>query len=400
VKLIEAIPDLTNFFILLDNGQLGSYTPEGKFILHKDFTDSFGEVIESLLQEYIANPDVPGYRLGIVYPTREEHPWKSASLAMEQDLLRKLYPSGGTQGAELTAFQKRNIEKSIYQGIELLMEHHDESLPGVQIYCPVMFFRKQTLADYLPVLARAEHAQDKSTPVIDVLNLFAPLPLSRRSSKEVVAITKKIYEGVIHKEARKSDYGFLSQKGKSPSVASSAPEDVSAQVDRALMDIFGERSSEGFSSLMKAHCSPETYERVGKWLEDPYQYVKPEQIRFYSRFRDLSVNGLTILADQHPIFRAPVTTQLLARGTSDNWNLYLLEGALQLEAEDGEKLTVEAHTPQAAAPISSLKPRMFTVTAATPVKFLWMYDPFVETLIKIDKENRSDDELSVLSLRD
>lgn len=400
MKLIDAIPDLTNFFILLDNGQLGSYTAKGDFVLHKESTTAFAEIIEQLLNEYKENPDSPGYRLGIVYPTREEHPWKSASFAVDQHILRKLYPSGGTQGAELTSFQKRNIEKSIYQGVELLMEHHDESLPGVQIYCPVLYFRKKTLADYLPVLMREEHPQDSTTPVMDVLNLLAPLPISRRSNKEIVAVTRKIYEGVIHKDSRKNAYGFLSQKGKAGIVSEPVAEDMSAQVDRALADIFGDRSNQEFSSLMKAHCEPETYERVGRWLEDPYQYIKPEQLKLYSRFRNLSMDGLVILADQHPIFRAPVTTQLLARGTADNWNMYLLEGALELEAEDGEKIIVEAHTPQASAPISSLKPRIFTVTAATPVKFLWMFDPFVETLVKIDAENRDEDELSVQSLRE
>jgi hypothetical protein len=400
VKLIEAIPDLTNFFILMDNGQLGSYTPKGEFILHKESTAAFAEVIEQLLTQYKADPESPGYRLGIVYPTHEERPWKSASFAVEQHMLRKLYPSGGTQGAELTSFQKRNIEKSIYQGVELLMEHHDEALPGVQIYCPVLYFRKKTLADYLSTVSRPEHPQDKTTPVMDVLNLFAPLPVSRRSNKEIVAVTRKIYEGVIHKGSRKNAYGFLSQKGKSGVISQPVADDMSAQVDRALADIFGDRSGQEFSSLMQAYCEPETYERVGKWLENPYQYVKPEQLKSYSRFRGLSMDGLVILADQHPIFRAPVTTQLLARGTKDNWNMYLLDGALELEADDGEKLIVEAQTPRAAAPISSLKPRIFTVTAATPVKFLWMFDPFVETLIKIDKENRDEDELTVQSLRE
>lgn len=136
--------------------------------------------------------------------------------------------------------------------------------------------------------------------------------------------------------------------------------------------------------MMRAHCSPETYQQVSRWLEEPYKYIEPDELKFYSRFRQLGIDGLIILSDKHPIFRAPVQTRLLAQSTNDKWNMYLIDGVVELEAEDGEKFTVEAKSPQATTPIASLKPRMYTVTSLTQVQFLWMMDDFVDSVVKID----------------
>ncbi len=403
MKLIEAIPDLANCVILLANGKLGTYRDSGEFVVHQEFTEMFAEHIQDFLKTFNDNPDSDGYRIGVVYPTREEKPWKSATLALEPEIVRKFYPSGGTRDKELTSFQKRNIEKSIYQGIELLMEHHDEALQGVQLYCPVLFFKKTTLDMYDHLLPRKPTKVDAKTPVLEVLNFLAPISRGRRNTEGIGRLSKLIYEGVINKGVRKSSYGFLGEKGKVAPGGSASDAAVSAEVsekaDKAFADIFGSRKSEGYSGWMKSHCSEETRKRVGRWLVEPYKYVEPEKLRVFSRFRDLSLEGLVLLADQHPIFYAPIGTQLLARGTADKWNLYLLDGTVELEAEDGEKTIVEANTPQAAAPVASLKPRIFTVTAKLPTKFLWMMDTLVETLTKIDQDNRQD-RLTVASLRE
>jgi len=398
VKLIEAIPDLANFVILLANGKLGTYRDTGEFVVNQQFTEIFAEHAQAFLKVYNDNPDADGYRLGIVFPTREEKPWKSATLALETEVLRKLYPSGGTRDKELTAFQKRNIEKSIYQGVELLMEHHDEALQGVQLYCPVLFFRQTTLDLYSHLLPREGIPADEKTPVLEVLNFLAPIPRGRRNTEGIASLAKHIYDGVINKGLRKNSYGFLGQRGSKTPGGAATDAAIHEQADQAFSSILGNRKNEGYSGWMKANCSEETRKRVGRWLVEPYKYLEPEKLRVFTRFRDLGEDGLVLLADQHPIFHAPIGSQLLARGTEDKWNLYLVDGMVELEAEDGETTLVEANTPQAAAPIASLKPRIYTVTAKLPTKFLWMMDNLVNTLIDIDRENKKD-AISVESLR-
>jgi len=398
LKLIEAIPDLANFVILLGNGKLGTYRESGEFAVEQEFTQMFAEHSADFLKSYTANPQADGFRLGIVYPTSEDRPWNSATLTLETDIVRKLYPSGGTRGEELTAFQKRNMDKSVYQGVELLMEHHDDALPGVQIYCPVLFFRQTTLDRYPSLLQRQPTGEDKKVPVMEVLNFLAPIPRGRRNTEGIGQLSKSIYNGVINKSVRKSGFGFFGDKGKATPGGAASGAAITEQADQAFLNILGNRKNEGYSSWMQTNCSEETRRRVGRWLVEPYKYVKPERLRTFTRFRELGMDGLILLADQHPIFYAPPGSQLLARGSEDKWNMYLLDGAVELEAEDGEKMVVEANTPQAAAPIASLKPRIFTVTAKIPSKFLWIMDNLADTLISIDKENR-EQELGIESLR-
>lgn len=397
MKLIQAIPDLANFVILLANGKLGTYRGSGEFVVQQQFTEMFADHIQEFLRVYNDNPDAEGYRIGIIYPTREQKPWKSATLALDTEMLRKLYPSGGVRDKELTSFQKRNIEKSIYQGVELLMEHQDESLQGAQLYIPVLFFRQTTLDLYAEDLQLSTMATDAKTPVLEVLNFLAPIPRSRRNTEGIGQFAKVIYDGVINKGVRAGSYGFIKDRKSVPGGSASGA-GIKAQAETAFSNIFGERSSKGYTGWMESHCSDETRKRVGRWLVEPYKYVEPQRLRAFTRFRDLSLDGLTLLADQHPIFHAPAGSQLLARGSEDKWNLYLLDGVIELEAEDGDKTLVEANTPQAAAPIASLKPRMFTVTAKLPSKFLWIMDTLAETLIKIDKEDEQK-ELGIETLR-
>jgi len=398
LKLIEAIPDLANFVILLGNGKLGTYRESGEFVVQQEFTEMFAEHIADLLNTYNSNPGSDGYRLGIVYPTLVERPWQSATLTLETEIVRKLYPSGGTRDSELTSFQKRSMDKSVYQGVELLMEHHDEALPGVQLYCPVLYFRQTALDRYPYLLQREITSEDKKVPVMEVINFLAPISRGRRNTEGIGKISKLIYNGVINKAVRKSSFGFFGQKGKTVPGGAASGAAITEQADQAFSNILGNRKNEGYSSWMQTNCSDETRKRVGRWLVEPYKYVKPERLRTFTKFRELGMDGLALLADQHPIFHAPAGSQLLARGSQDKWNMYLLDGAVQLEAEDGEKMTVEANTPQAAAPIASLKPRIFTVTAMAPSNFLWIMDNLADTLISIDRENREQD-LGIESLR-
>jgi hypothetical protein len=390
VKLIEVIPDLTNFVILLANGKLGTYRASGEFVVQQQFTDLFADHIKDFLSAYNDHPDIEGYRMGIVYPTREKKSWKSATMALETEILRKLYPSGGVRDSELTTFQKRNIEKSIYQGVELLMEHHDAALQGIQLYCPVLFYRQTTLDAYTDSLKISKLDNDQKTPVLEVLNFLAPIPRGRRNTEGIGRLAKTIYEGVINKSVRKNSFDFIGERKSVPG-GSTANAEIHAQAEKAFSNIFGERSREGYSGWMKSFCTEDTRKRVGRWLVEPYKYVDPEKLRAFSRFRNLGIDGLVLLADQHPIFYAPIGSQLLARGTADKWNLYLLEGMVELEAEDGEKTIVEANTPQAAAPIASLKPRIYTVTTKLPTKFLWIMDTLADTVVNLDSEHRVDD---------
>jgi hypothetical protein len=88
------------------------------------------------------------------------------------------------------------------------------------------------------------------------------------------------------------------------------------------------------------------------------------------------------------IYKVPPGTQLLERGTNDSWNLYLIEGTVELVAADGMPKAIEGGTPTASNPISCLKPRMYTVSALTRVAFLWIDDKLIDEVVKSTVESR------------
>jgi hypothetical protein len=105
-------------------------------------------------------------------------------------------------------------------------------------------------------------------------------------------------------------------------------------------------------------------------------------LKMFARFRSLDHEKLELLAKQCLVYKVPPGTQLLERGTSDTWNLYLVDGSVQLTAADGGSKNIEAGTPTASNPISCLKPRMYTVSALTRVAFLWIDDKLIDEIAK------------------
>jgi CRP-like cAMP-binding protein len=104
-------------------------------------------------------------------------------------------------------------------------------------------------------------------------------------------------------------------------------------------------------------------------------------LKTFARFRSLDHEKLEAIAAQCLKYTVPPGTKLLERGTRDTWNLYLLEGSLELTAADGGEKLIEGGTTNAGNPVSSLKPRMYSVTAVTRAAFLWIDDKLVEKIV-------------------
>jgi CRP-like cAMP-binding protein len=112
--------------------------------------------------------------------------------------------------------------------------------------------------------------------------------------------------------------------------------------------------------------------------------AEPLMLAKFSKFSRLDHNKLEKLAARSLLFTVPPGTKLLERGTTDTWNLYLLEGTLQLTAADGGIKYIEADTENAQSPVASLKPRMYTVSALTRASFIWIDDNVVDQILRGD----------------
>ncbi len=96
----------------------------------------------------------------------------------------------------------------------------------------------------------------------------------------------------------------------------------------------------------------------------------PEILRQFLPFQGLDAAQLEMLAKSVEIEHASPGTLLLQRGSQDDNSFFLLDGQLQLKAEDGRISEVTSESQSARNPIAQLQPRRYDVVAVTPVRYL------------------------------
>ena len=209
MNAINTLLGPSGLYVLSPKGNLSvylnHYTDNKKFTLDTELTAALSGHVAGLLKSYQANPDGCSARVAIVYNSIENKPWGHATFFMEESVVRDVYPVPGglvgTVNVALTAFQKRNREKSIYRGIEILLAHKAKS--RLANYCPVLFDRGTTLDRYLPMLGRDEQEGDRKTPVLEVLNLVANVPTLARNSPAILELHEKLHAVLVNRYMRK-----------------------------------------------------------------------------------------------------------------------------------------------------------------------------------------------------
>jgi hypothetical protein len=130
---IKSFSGLTGFYVLTSDGQLGAYDPDGEFVVDAKLTRAFADYNRRFLMTYLQSPEKGNFRLAIIHRTQEKRPWGSETLLLEKTIVRRLYPMTGTTELDLTVFQKKNREKSIYRGMEIFLEYKDASTPDLPV---------------------------------------------------------------------------------------------------------------------------------------------------------------------------------------------------------------------------------------------------------------------------
>ncbi len=381
MKAIDTLTNITGLYGLTPDGELGVYGADQRFLPDVQLTQVFAPQIRQLLRSYLADPNSGTYRVGLIYHAPQPRPWGSDTLLLEEAVLRELYPVGGPPTQELTAFQKKNREKSIYRGIELLIEYRYERLADAPVYCPLLYDRELALDQYPPSLSFAA-TPGVRTPALEVLNLMAMIPLGRRNTPELTALMHNMYQYLVRKEVRRDGIFTLDQekyiaRGATTGDAEFFDADKRHERQQTLTAGMLQQRLAAAEQMQRA----DRFAQVEQWLERPVRPVDPSLLRTFTQFRDLDAHQLALLAERALVHTAPPGAKLLNRGMQDAWNMYLLEGTLSLEAADGGSLFVTGGTDKAASPISFLKPRKYTVTAVTPVSFLWIHDALLAAVL-------------------
>ena len=383
METLETFPGLIGFYVLTSDGQLGTYNQNNKFVVDAKLTKAFSDYNRRFLMSYLQNPEKGNFRLAIIHRTQDKRPWGSETLLLEKGMVRRLYPMTGTTELDLTAFQKKNREKSIYRGMEIFLEYKDPASPDVPVYCPVLYDRSTKLGDYAANLDRSVTSADRDTPVVEILNILAGIPMSRRYTPEITILKERIYQGIIKKGMRKSsEFTLIEDIRRNATIPKSElSTDPYGDIDkRAERQVTLDAKTD---AQTPNHANDSAlFRNISRSLVGHPEPADAQILKIFTRFRDMDHDKLEALAGQCLVYTVPPGTQLLERGTSDSRNLYLVNGSVQLVAADGVSKSIEGGTPTASNPISYLKPRMYTVSTITRTSFLWIDDKLIDEIVR------------------
>jgi len=370
MSLLDIIPNPAGLYVLNAKGELGYFDAESRPLLDTELSQAFAGHNREFLKAYLADPTAERRRLAIIFKTSKPNPWGPVTFFLEEFLVRELYPVGGKVGDTLTGFQQKNRAKSVYRGMEVLLETRSDVTPNCPLFCPVLIDRKTRLSHYADVLGHPPSANDQASGVVEVVNLVATIPLARRDTEAILKLRERLAHGIVRKDRRQErQFGVLD--GTDHWMAQGSADDAFADIDRDQR--LGRDLTLSAEDLARLHES-ERLDKVERWLVNPLKPVDAGTLRRFAQFKELDESVLVGLAARTFLYSAPAGARLLDRGLSDAWNMFLLEGTVMLTPEDGAGLLLEGNTEKAAYPVSFLKPRKYNVDAQTNVTFVWMHD--------------------------
>jgi hypothetical protein len=378
MNLTDVLAEIpAGLYVLTANGELGKYDAQQQLHIDEPLTRVFAEHNRNFLRSYLQEPHTGDRRIAVLFESRQPREWGHLTLSLEDVVVRSLYPAGGRNTGQLTAFQKKTRNKSVYRGMELLLDYRQERSPEVPVYCPVLFNPHCTLSGRVSAFGREPQEQERDIPVLDMLNLIANVPAAQCASPAVLALVDRLRQGVIRKDQRRDSLWSV-QHDMVHTETQAPKEDVYAEIARDKRQ--GRAVTLPSVDERRLH-ETELIEPIERWLKIPHQPVGMERLRAFVQFTGLDAARLAEVTARSLIYTAPAGIRLLDRGLRDAWNLYLLEGALMLTPADGATLRVDGGTDKAAYPVAFLKPRKYTVETLTAVSFLWMHDLLLEAVL-------------------
>ncbi len=358
-------------YVLAANGGLCAVGSQNALLPDASLTETLAEDVGALLRAYATRPAESGLRVAVLYETPEARPWGRLTLSYEDQAVRDLYPVSQQGRNELTAFQQKNREKSLFRGMELLLEQRRDKAQNMPVYCPLLFDAGATLADRVTALGRAPTKDEAGLRAVDVVNLIAAQPHGYRESSDINLLIEHLRATLIRKDARRepqfSMFGERASAKPIPATAPVAARAVNAPPGRTahitLLDV-------DMGCLHEA----ERIDSIERWGKQPPQTVNPLRLHPLRPFAAIREKHLIEIAARCPLYIAPAGTRLLDRNLNDAWNLFLLEGTLLLTPADGNAVRLEAGTDRAANAVASLKPRKYQIDTLSSVTFLWVHD--------------------------
>lgn len=363
------LPGIEGFYVLTAGGTLGRYEPGGRFVEEPSLTERLRREINALLHQY-RDGSLGGVSLGLVTRKTPDKPWRCASLVFNDRALREIYRTSEDPGdprGPLTAFQKRNKTKSVYRGMELILDTRKTSQPDHPRFCPVLF-APESGED---VLGRHYGVDGMDTVnALEVLDLMAPLTAEEQRHAALSRMVVEMTRAGIAPELRQAPELTL--------VDAAGSGDSAASVELRTVD------------EDQPHSNPwevEPEDRQASFNDgDPVPYWA---LAWFTPFSELNDLQRQFVARGHTVKKQPAGATLIERGATDDVTLYLIDGTLELEAFDGRKMSITGGTRRAHLPVSQLRPHAYTVTAATGVTVIYISQDMIREINRITTTYRS-----------
>lgn len=360
------LPGTEGFYVLTAAGQLGRFGPNGEFVEEPSLSESLGDVTRALLRQYRGgHPDEVA--IGLVTPRSPDSPWQCASLVFTDAALREVYKTSDDPEAPLTAFQKRNRIKSVYQGMELALGARKASRTEHPRFCPVLF----EPGDGDAALSRRYGVEAvRADQALEVLDLMAPLSPAEQRRPALSRMVAEMLETRIAPELRHGpELMLVAKSGASGPVQGS-----------------GDWAMAGSPSQHSPWEDQPEQQQTDFNDGDPVPYWL---LSWFTPFNELNDLQRQFVARGHTVTKKPAGTRLIERGSRADVTLYLIEGTLELEAFDGRKMSIVGGTRRAHLPISQLRPHAYTVTAATRVTLIFVSQDLVREMNRITTTYKS-----------
>ena len=365
------LPGIEGFYVLTAGGTLGRYEIDGGFVKEAGLTDALASAIDTVLHRYRAG-NADGLAIGVVTPSMPDSPWQSASLVFSDATLRSVYKTSNDPSAHLTSFQKRNKSKSLFRGMELLLDTMKTSQPESHRYCPVLF--QPEVSNEILRRRYGVRSIDRNV-AFEVLDMLDALPPEARRHSALAELIEKMRETRISPEQRSTPELKLiensTDQGQTPEHGNST---LAIEEGTPWDNVRDQRT------LDVGHGDPVTH-----WL-----------LALFSPFNELNDVQRQFIARGQTVSRRPAGSTLIQRGSEEDVSIYLLKGTLELEAFDGKTMTIVGGTGRSRLPISQLRPHAYTVKALTDVAVMHFSQDMVREITRLTATNRNRPGIEVL----
>lgn len=327
---------LSGLFVLTGEGALARLSNEATAITDPELSGSLSAGANEILDSY-RNGAVDGLCLGLIMDPGQGDP---GTLVFRDDVMNTLFDAGRRTGTPPTHYESGNKYKTVSQGMKVLLDKKKTSEPYFPYFCPALLVPE---VDGDTLAARYGVDPVAAGTVYEVIDLSVPFLSTHRPPEELFR---------MRRDMRRLYVGNMFESGPDAGV-----EGRTVSPDLGLVEI--------------AATGDEVVYRNG----DP---VTGWLLEWFSPFNELTETQREIIAGYETIRKADAGTRLINCGAMDDICVYLVEGTLELETEEGETIRVTGGTRRSRLPISVLTPHVYEVTAVTDVSFV----VFSQTLVR------------------